>query len=228
MRDNARAAGLALALALTACAVPPEGPTSSDRVPGTAQALGAAPAPYGSEPVANPPISAGAEEATPAATAPQVARTAPSGPRAPDWRSDTWLNSEPLAPEDRLGHVVLVDFWTFGCINCVRTIPAVRTLHETYRDDGLLVVSVHTPEFRREHDLDNVRRELVNLDVPYPVAIDNDRSIWRAFGTRYWPTIYLLDKRGVIRKTHIGELHAGTPAWDEMVAVIEQLQAEEG
>jgi alkyl hydroperoxide reductase subunit AhpC len=110
----------------------------------------------------------------------------------------------------------------------VRTIPAVRELHHTYRDSGLIVIGVHSPEFSHEKDLDNVKEAIARLDVPYPVAIDNDFKTWNAFNNRYWPTLYLIDKRGVIRYSHIGELHVGTRSWDELVKLIEQLQRESG
>ena len=110
----------------------------------------------------------------------------------------------------------------------MRTIPAVRELHNTYKDDGLIVVGVHSPEFSHERELANVKEAIARLDVPYPVAIDNDFATWRAFNNRYWPTLYLIDRRGVIRHTHIGELHVGTQGWMELVNLIEQLQKEPG
>jgi alkyl hydroperoxide reductase subunit AhpC len=110
----------------------------------------------------------------------------------------------------------------------VRTIPAVRELHQTYRDSGLIVIGMHTPEFNHEHDIHNVQDAMTRLDVPYPVALDNDYRTWRAFKNRYWPSLYLIDKRGVIRYHHIGELHVGTRSWDELVNLIEQLQSEPG
>lgn len=110
----------------------------------------------------------------------------------------------------------------------MRTIPAVRELHETYKGSGLIVIGVHTPEFNHEHDIDNVQDAMARLDVPYPVALDNDYHTWRAFKNRYWPSLYLIDKRGVIRYNHIGELHVGTKSWDEVVTFIEQLQKEQG
>lgn len=108
----------------------------------------------------------------------------------------------------------------------MRTIPALRELHQTYQSDGLIVVGVHSPEFNHEKDLGNVKDAVARLNVPYPVAIDNDFAAWRAFDNRYWPTLYLIDKRGVIRYSHIGELHVGTKSWNELAALIEQLKAE--
>ena len=110
----------------------------------------------------------------------------------------------------------------------MRTIPAVRELYNTYTDRGLVVIGVHSPEFNHERELANVEDAIARLDVPYPVAIDNDFATWRAFNNRYWPTLYLIDKRGVIRYTHIGELHVGTQGWNELVSLIEQLQKEKG
>lgn len=108
----------------------------------------------------------------------------------------------------------------------MRTIPAVRELYKTYRDSGLVVIGVHSPEFNHEKELANVEEAIARLDVPYPVAIDNDFVTWRAFNNHYWPALYLIDKRGVIRYTHVGELHTGTKNWDELVNLIEQLQKE--
>ncbi len=110
----------------------------------------------------------------------------------------------------------------------MRTIPAVRELYTTYNTSGLIVVGVHTPEFDHERDIDNVVEAIARLDVPYAVALDNDYTIWRAFNNHYWPSLYLIDKRGVIRYNHIGELHQNTRGWDEVVSLIEQLQKEPG
>jgi thiol-disulfide isomerase/thioredoxin len=116
-----------------------------------------------------------------------------------------WLNSEPLDPEGLRGRVVLVDFWTLTCINWLRTEPYVRAWARAYRDDGLVVLGVHTPEFSFEHDVDGVRRAIAARDIDYPVAVDNDYGIWRAFDNHYWPALYLVDRDGVIRDHHFGE-----------------------
>jgi thiol-disulfide isomerase/thioredoxin len=116
-----------------------------------------------------------------------------------------WLNSEPLAPTELRGHVVLVDFWTFTCINWLRTEPYVRAWSHAYRNDGLIVIGVHTPEFLLEHDLDLVRQAIAEREIDYPVALDNDYKIWRAFDNHYWPAIYFVDADGVIRDQHFGE-----------------------
>ncbi len=116
-----------------------------------------------------------------------------------------WLNSEPLTAAALRGRVVLVDFWTYSCVNWLRTLPYVRAWAERYRDRGLVVVGAHAPEFGFEHDLDNVRRAIADLEVGYPVVIDNDFSIWRAFDNHYWPAVYLVDGEGRVRFQHFGE-----------------------
>jgi thiol-disulfide isomerase/thioredoxin len=116
-----------------------------------------------------------------------------------------WLNSEPLGPTELRGHVVLVNFWTLTCINWLRQEPYVRAWSKAYRDDGLVVIGVHTPEFSFEHDLDGVRRATAERGIDYPVAVDNDYGIWRAFANNYWPALYFVDADGVIRDQHFGE-----------------------
>src|SRR5436309_4018110 len=117
----------------------------------------------------------------------------------------TWLNTEPLTADALRGHVVLVDVWTYSCVNWLRTLPYVRAWADRYRERGLVVVGVHSPEFGFEHDLDNVRRAVGELDVGYPVVLDNDFAIWRSLGNRFWPAIYLVDQDGRVRFTHFGE-----------------------
>ena len=119
-------------------------------------------------------------------------------------RAGAWLNSSPLTAESLLGKVVLVDFWTYTCINWLRTLPFVRAWSQRYAQ-GLVVIGVHTPEFSFEHDLANVRRAVQQMRVEYPVVIDNDYSIWRAFRNQYWPALYLLDPRGRTRHKQFGE-----------------------
>ncbi|MDX6241832.1 MAG: hypothetical protein QOG10_6656 [Kribbellaceae bacterium] len=116
-----------------------------------------------------------------------------------------WLNSEPLSPAELRGHVVLVDFWTLTCINWLRTEPYVRAWSQTYRDDGLVVIGVHTPEFSFEHEIDRVRQATMERNIDYPVAVDNDYAIWVAFDNRYWPSLYFVDAHGIIRDNHFGE-----------------------
>ncbi|WP_260483725.1 cytochrome c biogenesis protein DipZ [Sphingomicrobium flavum] len=116
-----------------------------------------------------------------------------------------WLNSEPLSRDELKGKVVLVDFWTYSCINCIRAAPYVQAWHERYADDGLVIIGVHTPEFAFERRLDNVRAAMDDLGLTYPVAIDNDWTIWKAFDNRYWPAHYLADAEGRLRYHHFGE-----------------------
>ncbi len=116
-----------------------------------------------------------------------------------------WLNSDPLGPSELHGRVVLVQFWTYSCINWLRTLPYVRAWHRRYRDRGLTVIGAHAPEFGFEHDLENVRRANCELEVEHPVVIDNGFDIWRAFENRYWPALYLLDGEGRVRFHHFGE-----------------------
>jgi thiol-disulfide isomerase/thioredoxin len=116
-----------------------------------------------------------------------------------------WLNSEPLTPEGLRGKVILVDFWTYTCINWLRTLGYVRAWHEKYEDQGLVVVGVHTPEFPFEHDVDNVREAAKEMRVEYPIALDGDYRVWRAFDNHYWPAVYIADMEGRIRHHHFGE-----------------------
>ena len=116
-----------------------------------------------------------------------------------------WLNSEPLGPAEMRGHVVLVNFWTLTCINWLRQEPYVRAWSHAYRDDGLIVLGVHTPEFSVEHGIDAVRRATSVRAIDYPVALDNDYAVWAAFANSYWPALYFVDTDGVIRDEHFGE-----------------------
>ncbi|MGD0133598.1 MAG: cytochrome c biogenesis protein DipZ [Bryobacteraceae bacterium] len=116
-----------------------------------------------------------------------------------------WLNSPPLNRDQLKGHVVLIDFWTYSCINCLRSIPYVRAWADRYKDSGLVVIGVHTPEFAFEKDLDNVKRAVAEFKITYPVALDDDYKIWKAFNNSYWPADYLIDATGKIRHHHFGE-----------------------
>ncbi|CDN51024.1 cytochrome c biogenesis protein DipZ [Neorhizobium galegae] len=116
-----------------------------------------------------------------------------------------WLNSAALTAEQLRGKVVLVDFWTYSCINCIRTVPYVRAWAEKYKDQGLVVIGVHAPEFAFEKKIDNVKKAVGDFKIGYPIAIDNDYKIWRAFENSYWPAQYLIDARGQIRYHHFGE-----------------------
>jgi thiol-disulfide isomerase/thioredoxin len=116
-----------------------------------------------------------------------------------------WLNTEPLTMPGLLGHVVLVQFWTYTCVNWLRTLPYIRAWAKRYEDRGLVVLGVHTPEFPFEHEIDNVRRAATELRIDYPIAIDNDYAIWQAFDNRYWPAVYVVDREGQIRHHRFGE-----------------------
>jgi thiol-disulfide isomerase/thioredoxin len=134
-----------------------------------------------------------------------------------------WLNSPPLTTADLRGKVVLVDFWTYTCINWLRTLGYVRAWAEKYEDQGLVVVGVHTPEFTFERDVDNVRHAARDMRVEYPIALDSDYAIWRAFSNNYWPAVYIADAEGRIRHHHFGE-----GAYEECERVIQQLLLEAG
>jgi cytochrome c biogenesis protein CcdA/thiol-disulfide isomerase/thioredoxin len=134
-----------------------------------------------------------------------------------------WLNSPPLTAESLRGKVVLVDFWTYSCINCLRALPYVKAWADKYRDQGLVVIGVHAPEFAFERNINNVTKEAQKLGIDYPIAIDNNYSIWRAFNNQYWPAHYFIDAKGQIRHSHFGE---GDYAQSEQV--IQQLLREAG
>jgi thiol-disulfide isomerase/thioredoxin len=127
------------------------------------------------------------------------------GMPAPGISGQTWLNSEPLRIAELKGKVVLVEFWTFGCYNCRNVEPYVKGWHQKYADKGLVVIGVHAPEFNYERVLANVQRYVREHAIGYPVAIDNTFTTWNDYGNRYWPAMYLIDKRGIIRYIRIGE-----------------------
>lgn len=134
-----------------------------------------------------------------------------------------WFNSPPLSSSELKGHIVLVDFWTYSCINCLRSIPYVRAWAERYKDSGLIVLGIHTPEFAFEKDADNVKRAIAELKITYPVALDNDYKVWKAFHNSYWPSDYLVDATGKIRSHHFGE-----GKYDETERQIQDLLKERG
>ena len=134
-----------------------------------------------------------------------------------------WLNTAPLSAEGLKGKVVLVDFWTYSCINCLRALPYVRAWADKYKDQGLVVIGVHAPEFAFEKDLGNVKKAVTDLGVDYPVAVDNDYAIWRAFKNQYWPAHYFIDAQGRIRHHHFGE-----GGYDDSERVIQALLKEAG
>ena len=157
---------------------------------------------------------------TPGAPAvlPELEGTLPGFPGATEW-----INSQPLTPAALHGKVVLVDFWTFACYNCLNALPHVKALAAKYRDKGLVVIGVHTPELARERVLDNVRREVKRLGIEYPVVVDNDYTIWNAFHNQYWPAAYYADASGKLRFYHFGE-----GKYEEQDQVVAKLLAEAG
>jgi hypothetical protein len=134
-----------------------------------------------------------------------------------------WINSQPLTVADLRGTVVVVDFWTYTCINWLRSLPYVRAWAEKYKDHGLVMIGVHTPEFAFEQDVENVRRATKEMRVGYPIAIDNDYAIWRAFNNHYWPALYFVDAQGRIRHHQFGE-----GAYEQSEMIIQQLLIEAG
>jgi len=142
-------------------------------------------------------------------------------PTAPELSSGLWINSEPLTLKGLHGRVVLIEFWTFACYNCRNTLPTVKKWYAQYRDKGLTIIGVHTPETDLENNVDDVRREVAALGIKYPVVTDNDYSTWKAYGVEAWPTLFL-DKQGRVRWTHVGE-----GAYDETEEAIKKLLAEE-
>ena len=139
--------------------------------------------------------------------------------QAPEFKGiSNWLNSAPLRMSDLRGKVVMVNFWTYGCYNCVNTLPHVTKLHAKYKDKGLVIVGVHTPEFPFERSLSNVQAALKRHGIAYPVAQDNDSATWNAYRNRYWPAQYIVDQNGKIVYAHAGE-----GAYDEIEKTIENL-----
>ncbi len=137
--------------------------------------------------------------------------------------ASSWLNSKPLTREDLKGKVVLIDFWTYSCINCLRTLPYVKSWAEKYKLDGLVVIGVHTPEFAFEKIVSNVQNSLKDLEITYPIALDSDYKIWNAFKNSYWPAHYFVDRQGRIRHHHFGE-----GEYQESEKIIRDLLAEDG
>jgi len=140
---------------------------------------------------------------------------------APALAHGEWINSAPLDLKDLRGRVVLIDFWTFGCINCRNTLPFITGWHERYADKGLTVIGVHSPEFDDEKNVENLRRQVASLGIRYPVVTDNDYRTWDAYNVAAWPTIILLDKQGRIRWMHVGEGN-----YDEAERLIQKLLTE--
>jgi thiol-disulfide isomerase/thioredoxin len=143
-------------------------------------------------------------------------------PSAPELSTGVWINSEPLTLKNLHGRVVLIEFWTFACYNCRNTLPTVKKWDAQYRDKGLTIIGVHTPESDLERNLNDLRREVAALGIKYPVVTDNDYSTWNAYKVEAWPTLFLLDKQGRVRWTHVGEGY-----YDQTEASIRKLLAEE-
>jgi hypothetical protein len=137
--------------------------------------------------------------------------------------ANAWLNSEPLTPAGLRGKVLLVEFCTYSCVNWLRTLPYVRAWDERYREDGLVVIGAHTPEFEFEHDVEKIRSALEEMDVRYPIVVDNDYAVWRAFDNNYWPALYFFDAQGRMRHHHFGE-----EDYERSEGVIQELLAEAG
>ena len=192
-------------------------PTSSEvRAPAQAEATQAAPTqtPAGTEPTpteteAPAPGSTVAAAGTPPPTTPSPTPRLVGGlvgNLAPEFlQIDSWINSEPLTMEELRGRVVLIDFWTYTCVNCIRTFPYLRDWHAKYADRGLTIVGVHAPEFAFERVRENVVESAMEHGLTYPIAQDNDFKTWRAYFNRFWPAKYLIDQDGVVRYSHFGE-----------------------
>ena len=147
-----------------------------------------------------------------------------SGAAAPDFQGIVdWENSKPLTLSSLRGKVVLVDFWTYSCINCQNTFPYLRRWYQAYKDQGLVIVGVHSPEFDFEKNVANIRQAIQHYNVPWPVAVDSQMTTWNAYGNQYWPAEYLIDKNGTVRDTHFGE-----GEYDKTEVVIRGLLAEAG
>ena len=131
---------------------------------------------------------------------------AQSGRSLPEFQGiEQWINSSPLSIRDLKGKATLIHIWTFGCINCQRTLPYVIRWHEQYAKQGLNVIGIHTPEFGYERDIGNVKRAIQNRGITYPNAIDNKFTMWKAYNNEYWPHLFLADRQGIIRYDHVGE-----------------------
>ena len=170
------------------------------------------------------PIDTLAQDKTPVQPMTRAAIKLPVEGEFPSLAGATeWLNSPPLSASGLRGKVVLIDVWTYTCINWLRTLPYVRAWAEKYKNQGLVVIGVHSPEFAFEHNVDNVRRQAKDMRVDYPIAIDNDFAIWRAFKNQYWPALYFVDAQGHIRHHQFGE-----GEYEKSEMVIQQLLAETG
>ena len=145
-----------------------------------------------------------------------------TSPKAPELAEGAWVNSDALTLKGLRGRVVLVDFWTFGCYNCRNTLPSMKSWDARYREKGLTIIGVHTPESDSEREIENVRREVSALGIRYPVVTDNDYATWEAYKVEAWPTMFLVDRKGQVRWMHVGE-----GAYNEAEQTIQKLLAEE-
>jgi len=177
------------------------------------------------QPTVQPAIARGLAAATDTSDLSNLAAdtfvAATKAPAAPEFGKGDWINSDPLTINKLRGHVVLIEFWTFGCYNCRNTLPSVKEWDAKYREQGLTIVGVHTPETSSEYRIDNVRREVPRLGIRYPVVTDNDYATWKAYGVEAWPTILVVDKLGRVRWLHVGE-----GKYDDTESVIKTLLAE--
>jgi thiol-disulfide isomerase/thioredoxin len=153
----------------------------------------------------------------------QTLVTETKAPVAPEISGGQWINSEPLTLQSLRGRVVLIEFWTFACYNCRNTLPTVKMWDSRYRDKGLTIIGVHTPELDIERNIGSLRQEIAELGIKYPVVTDNHYATWTAYKVEAWPTLFVLDKQGRVRWTHVGE-----GAYAETEEVIKKLLAEDG
>lgn len=159
-------------------------------------------------------------------TACGVAAEPRPAPEFPQRSTEEWINSPPISLASLQGKVVLMDFWTFECWNCYRSFPWLNRLEARFRDQGLAVVGVHTPEFAREKVISSIRRKVLEFGITYPVMVDSDHAYWNALGNRYWPAFYLIDRKGNLRALFAGETHDGDPQATDIEARIAALLAE--
>jgi thiol-disulfide isomerase/thioredoxin len=144
--------------------------------------------------------------ASPAVTPSPALAAKPASRQIPEIQGiETWLNSDPIKLSEQKGKVILLQFWTFGCINCQRTLPSIIKWHKDYASQGLLVVSVHAPELAFERSINNVKKAVQQRGITYPVAIDSNFITWKAFDNQYWPHLFLADRQGILRYDHVGE-----------------------
>lgn len=164
----------------------------------------------------------------PSDEAPSPKSSGSAGTPAPEFASvSAWIQSEPLRLSDQKGKVVVVHFWTNGCINCIRNYPHYRAWQEKYRNEKrFLMIGVHTPEFESEHDLERIKERAAAYKLTFAIAVDNEGAVWKAWKNRFWPSIYLVDQSGVVRRRWDGEL--GDEGYAKMTAAIDELLKEQG